>query len=79
MFVLIFAFLLCLVSEVACGEECVHFCRFGLIFASFFANFATIKTLFYRNLSGHIILIQDTTFVPNLMFLGLLGPEISLG
>jgi len=32
-----------------------------------------------RNLSVHIILILDATFVPNLKFLGLLSAEISLG
>jgi len=42
------------------------------------ANFATIKN-FSRNLSTHIILVLDATFVPNLTFLGLLSPEISFG
>jgi len=42
-----------------------------------FANFATIKKDFSKNLSAHIILVLDATFVPN--FLGLLSPEISFG
>jgi len=32
-----------------------------------------------KNLSEHIILILDATFVPNLTFLGPLSPEISFG
>jgi len=42
MFVLIYTFLLFLVSEVSCGKEVAHF---SAIFA-FFANFATIKKLY---------------------------------
>jgi len=67
MLVPISAFLLCLVSDVARGEECAHF---GIFEAVFVANFA-------KNLSAHIILVLDATFVPNLTFFGLLSPEIS--
>jgi len=34
---------------------------------------------FSKNLSVYIILVPDTTFVPNLTFLGILSPEISFG
>jgi len=34
-----------------------------LAFLAFFANFATIKKVFSENLSVHIILILDATFV----------------
>jgi len=40
-----------------------------------FANFAAIN-FFSKNLNVCIILVPDTTFVPNVMFLGLLSPEI---
>jgi len=44
-----------------------------------FANFATIKKLLSKHLIARIILVLDVTFVPNLMFLGLLSAEISFG
>jgi len=50
-----------------------------VIFWPVFANFATIKKTSSKNLSVHIILILDATFVPNLTFIGVLSPEISLG
>jgi len=46
-------------------------------FLHFFANYATTKKTFSRNLSAQDIL--DTTYVSNLMFLGLHSPEISFG
>jgi len=39
MFVLISTFLLYLVSEVACGEECALFCHFCGAFLQFFGQF----------------------------------------
>jgi len=68
------AFLLFVVSAVAHGEECALFGVFRLFFA-FFANFA--KKLF-PNFYRHD-LRTSATFVPNLTFLDLVSPEISLG
>jgi len=48
-------------------------------FGAFFANFATMKNRFSKNLSARLILPVDATFVSNLTFLGLLSPDISLG
>jgi len=64
------AFLLFLVSEVACREECAHF----------WPILPQLKN-FSKNLSAHVIviLILSTTFVPNLTFLGILSPEIWFG
>jgi len=55
-----------------------NICSFLLFLAfwRFFANIAAITKTFL-NLSARIIL--DATFLPNLMFLGLLSPEISFG
>jgi len=75
MFVPSFTFLRFLIFEIMCGEECVHFWLSWPIFAVF-ANFATIN-IFSRNLSTHIILVLDATFLLHLMFLSLLSPEIS--
>jgi len=47
-------------------------------FGSFFANFATVKKL-SKNLSVCIVLVLDSTFVPNLKVLGFRSPEISFG
>jgi len=48
-----------------------------LLFGLFFTNFAKINKPFSKNPSMCIILILNTTFAPNLMFLGILSPETS--
>jgi len=60
--------------------EC-FFWKIGVfgVFLAFFANFATIRKLFSRNLSARIVHVLDATFMPNLTFLGLLSFEISFG
>jgi len=50
----------------------VYFWRF---FCKFCHNWRTVS----KNLSAHIILVLNATFAPNLTFLGLLSPEISVG
>jgi len=54
-----------------------YFWRFFVLF--FFVQILPQLKNFSRNLSVHIIYAIDTTFVPNLTFLGLLSPEILLG
>jgi len=54
-----------------------HVKKYVLFFA-FLPILPQLKN-FSRNLSACIILILDAIFLPNLTFLGLLGPEISLG
>jgi len=53
------------------------FWRFGFL-AVFLQILPQLKT-FSKHLFARIILALDTTFMPNLTFLGLLGPEISFG
>jgi len=61
-------------------EKLCSFLYFFLVyFGRFIVNFAKIKKTFSKNLSVYIILALNTTFVLNLMFLGLLSAEISLG
>jgi len=56
---------------------CLHQMPIHAYFWHFFANFDTIRKTFTK--SAHIILIPDDTFVPNMTFLSLLGPEILFG
>jgi len=74
-FVPISAFLLFLVSEVACGEQFEHFWHFVAYFWQFLPQLKKLS----KNLRVSIIFVIDTTFVPNLTFLGLLSPETSYG
>jgi len=77
MFVPISAFLLFLVAEIACEEECARFCRCWPIWR-FWQFLPQLKT-FSKNLNEPIILVLDVAFVPNLTFLSLLSSEISFG
>jgi len=72
----IFAFLLFVVSAAVREENSLFI--FQPIFRCFWKILLQLKS-FFKNLSACIILILDATLVPNLMFLGLLSPEISLG
>jgi len=51
---------------------------FGVIFAFFLQILPQLRN-FCENLSMCIILILDAIFVPNLIFLGLLSPEMFFG
>jgi len=59
------------------GEEVSHFCVFAP-FGRFLLIFSQLKT-FSKNLSAHIIIVLDATFMLNLTFLGLLSLGISFG
>jgi len=75
MFVPTSEFLLFVYYAVAHGEECSFLAFFGLLFALFLQILPELKN---SGLGVHIIPVLDATFVPNLTFLGLLSPEISL-
>jgi len=48
-------------------------------FLAFFLILPQLKNFFSRNLSTHITLILEATFVSNWMFLGLLTAEVLFG
>jgi len=75
MLVPIAAFLLGLLFGFS-GNACTHFGVLRL-FSQFFCQFFLQLKSFSKTLSAHIILVLDATFVPNLMFLGLLNSETS--
>jgi len=61
-----------------CGSTWRRMCFFGVFWHIFRICFENLKT-FSKNLSASIFLLLDATFMSNVMFLGLLSPEILLG